>query len=288
MLTVNWPPVRDIFIPDPGWVFFDMDLEGADAQVVAWEANDEDLKSAFRRRVKIHAHNALKIYGPEIAGEDGRKEPTYTRVKRGVHLTNYGGQTATLARKCAMSIREAEKFQHNWFSLHPGIGEWHERTMFELQTTGITDNKFGYSIPWFDRPSNPLWRKALAWKPQSTVAHVTEEAMIRLKREKESNPYFKKYLRTSMNVHDSLVIMVKREYIPAIMPRVYELLHTIIIPYDDPLIIPWGVKRGATSWGKCKSTTWDYILNDAERNSDQVPRTEQLTAQAERLDHRVH
>lgn len=263
MLKVEWPPIRDTFIPDPGWTFFDMDLAGADAQVVAWECNDEDLKSAFRRKIKIHAHNALAMYGPEIAGPDGKREPLYTRIKRGVHLTNYGGQTSTLASKCGMSISEATKFQHDWFSLHPGIVEWHERTDWEIQTVGMTTNKFGYSIPWNDRPSKRIWRQALGWKPQSTVAHVTEEAMLRIWEEKQTNKYFEKYLRIVLNVHDSLVAAIKTTYIPAIAPRLYEILHSIIVPYDDPLTIPWGLKVGNTSWGKCKETTWEAILNES-------------------------
>lgn len=265
MLTVNWPPVRNTFIPDPGWVIFDIDLAGADAQVVAWEANDEDLKQAFREKVKIHVKNGSDMWGKEVMflkDEKGKSEPFYTRIKRGVHLTNYGGMATTLAKKCDMSIREAEKFQERWLhELHPALAEWQERVMFELQTTGITSNKFGYSMPWFDRPSLHLWRQALAWTPQSTVAHVTEEAMIRLAEEAEVNKYFEKYFRFLMNVHDSLVFTIKLGYEPAIIPRLFHLLHSIVIPYEDPLTIPWGVKRGRTSWGECKEVTWESLLN---------------------------
>lgn len=264
MLTVNWPPVRNIFIPDPGWVIFDIDLAGADAQVVAWEANDGDLMEAFRRKEKIHVKNGCDIFGKEVMfskDEKGKTEPYYTRVKRGVHLTNYGGQEDTLARKCGMSGRESKTFRETWFNLHPGVGDWHERTMFDIQTKGRTENKFGYSIDWFDRPSLSIWRKALAWTPQSTVAHVTEEAMIRMAEEQEVNVYFRKFLRLLMNVHDSLVFMIKLGYEPAIIPRLYDILHSITIPYDEPLIIPWGIKRARTSWGECKEVTWEALIN---------------------------
>lgn len=264
MLTVKWPPVRNIFIPDPGWVWFDIDLAGADAQVVAWDANDEDLKTAFRNKVKIHVKNGSDIWGKDVMfskDAGGKTEPYYTRVKRGVHLSNYGGQVPTLARKCDMSTGEATSFQKTWFGLHPPLLEWHERTMFEIQTTGRTENKFGYSIDWFDRPSLEVWRKALAWKPQSTIAHVTEEAMILLDEECENNPHFSKGFRFTMQVHDSLDFIVKYDYVPAVMPRVHQLLHSIVIPYDDPLIIPWGIKRSRTSWGECTDITWESVIN---------------------------
>lgn len=60
------PNIRKIFIPDPGYVVFDCDLAGADAQVVAWEADDEDLKRAFRAKLDVHAHNATAMWGDEF------------------------------------------------------------------------------------------------------------------------------------------------------------------------------------------------------------------------------
>ena len=38
------PQIRKFFVPDPGKILFDVDLAGADAQIVAWEANDEPLR----------------------------------------------------------------------------------------------------------------------------------------------------------------------------------------------------------------------------------------------------
>lgn len=277
MLTVKWPQVRNTFIPDPGWVWFDIDLAGADAQVVAWEAGDEDLKTAFRNKLKIHVKNGSDIWGHDVMHSrdpKGKTEPYYTRVKRGVHLTNYGGQIPTLAKKCAMSYSEAERFQQKWFSLHPAIVAWHERVMFDIQSTGRSANKMGWSIDWFTRPTLDVWRRALAWTPQSTVAAVAEEAMIRIYKERQSNKYFsRKYIRFSLQVHDSIDFIVKLDYIPAVLPRVYELLHSILIPYDDPLIIPWGIKRGRKSWGECVEIEWEDLLNakDKQGLADSIP-----------------
>jgi DNA polymerase-1 len=271
MLTVNWPAVRQIFIPDPGWVFFDIDLAGADAQVVAWEAGDEDLKAAFKNKVKIHIKNGCDIWGREVMyskDPDGKSEPYYTRVKRGVHLTNYGGQISTLAKKCAMSNFEANKFQTTWFSLHPPISAWHEKTMFDIQTTGRTSNRFGYSIDWFDRPSLEIWRAALAWIPQSTIARVTEIAMVAIRKVGEDTRMrynSRRVCKLVMQVHDSIVFGVRLDAVSDVLPIIHAILHAIVIPYDDPLIIPWGIKRGRTSWGECKEISWESVLNEGTR-----------------------
>jgi hypothetical protein len=46
------PNVRRLFKPDPGFTLIDIDLSGADAAVVAWEANDQELKDAFMSGMK--------------------------------------------------------------------------------------------------------------------------------------------------------------------------------------------------------------------------------------------
>ncbi len=88
--NIKLPNIRKFFLPDPGHIIFDVDLAGADAQIVAWEAGDEALKHAFRehaagRGPKIHCVNAKAIFGAK-AGEKGKNEPYYTRAKMGVHL----------------------------------------------------------------------------------------------------------------------------------------------------------------------------------------------------------
>ena len=42
MKQLTLPNLRKMFIPDPGKFIFDCDLEQADAQVVAWEADDDE------------------------------------------------------------------------------------------------------------------------------------------------------------------------------------------------------------------------------------------------------
>lgn len=81
----RFPNLRKMFIPDPGFFLFDVDLAGADAQVVAWEAEDDDLKAKFRSGQKIHALNAKDIYGRD-AGPDGKRAPYYKMAKMGCHL----------------------------------------------------------------------------------------------------------------------------------------------------------------------------------------------------------
>ena len=45
-----------------GKMLIDVDLERADAQVVAWEARNEALKDVFRSGVDVHRENAAAVF----------------------------------------------------------------------------------------------------------------------------------------------------------------------------------------------------------------------------------
>lgn len=252
MLEVKLPNVRNLFLPDPGYTLIDCDLSGADAQVVAWEANDEPLKQAFRDGLNVHNFNGETIWGAGYRPDGKRPGARFTmrdECKRGVHGTNYGAMPRTIAITLSWTIRAAEDFQRKWFTAHPGIRDWHERTDRAVQTTRTIRNAFGYRIVFFDRGDNLLPR-ALAWVPQSTVGIVAARGAVRLAKELP-------WLHVLLQVHDSVVFQIPNsKFESSSLARIKELL-TIPVPYPDPLIIPWEMAYSRESWGKCKKANWD-------------------------------
>lgn len=243
--TIDLPNIRKLFIPDPGFMIADADLAGADAQVVAWEANDEELKDAFRKGLKVHAENAKVMFGAK-AGSDGLAEPYYKQCKGGVHATNYGGSPYALARNFGWSVAESTAFQRRWFDLHPGIKRWHESVEASLNSSRSVSNKFGYRIYYFDRVEK-LLPEALAWVPQSTVANVCTQGAMQLR---AAVPW----VQILLQVHDSLVFQYPIRYHER-REEIKKALQ-VVVPYDDPLTIPWSLKVSKKSWGHCKSEVW--------------------------------
>ena len=235
---IELPPVKEIFIADPGYVIFEADLSGADAQVVAWDAEDEDLMEAFKAGLKVHKKNAEDMWGAG-AGEDPKR---YYEIKRGVHGTNYGAKARTIATVLNWTVHEADQFQKRWFSIHPKIKLWQERKWRELQETRTISNAFGYKITYFDRPEN-TYKKALAWTPQSTVAISCNRGIRQLE---EKFPEVIPLLQ----VHDSGVFQTPiscRSKIPLYIKALRNP-----VPYSSPLYIPWDIKVSERSWGECK------------------------------------
>jgi len=245
----RFPNVRRLFIPDPGMTLFDVDLAGADAQVVAWEANDADLKAMFRAGAKIHAENAKALFGSQ-AGSDGKRQPYYGKAKMGCHLTNYGGKPRTLSKGLGMTMKEAEWFQSRWFSMHPGIKTWHAEVENSLLTTRSVRNKFGFRRFYFDRLDG-LLPQALAWIPQSTVALVINTGLVRISESKTE-------LELLLQVHDSLVGQFPSQHEARLLPILRDCL-TVTIPYDDPLIIGTSLDLSRKSWGDLEAKSWKDV-----------------------------
>lgn len=275
----EFPNMRKQFGPDIGYEIAEFDLSGADAQVVAWEADDEDLKAAFRAGLKLHIKNARDVY-PEKYGswtdEEIKKTDhsggVYHNMKRWVHATNYVGSAFEIANRVVGSNeKDVAEFQDRWFSIHPGIKGWHNRKLRELQGLQcwncdiLTDggsihchncgrnigrtvgNQFGFRIIYFDRIQGIL-PEAVAWTPQSTVAINCNKSALALRRKID-------WVELLLQTHDSLTVQYPIKYHER-LGEVKEALHSVIVPYYDPLVIPWSAKVSRISWGHCEPITW--------------------------------
>lgn len=251
------PNIRKIFIPDSGYTFFDGDLDRADLQVVVREADDKDLKKALSLGLDMHCMNACDIFEikgipydelveshPNYKEHRGRiTEPKRQAAKEGVHATNYGVQARTFAIQFGVTVREGERFIKKWLAAHPGVEKWHTRTESQLRSRRYVENKYGYRRFYFDRVDN-LLPEALAWIPQSTVAITINRIWLALYRNCPD-------VEILLQVHDSIAGQFPSREKDRILPIIHDNAR-IEIPYEDPLIIPFGLKTSEKSWGECK------------------------------------
>lgn len=248
------PNIRKLYIPDPGMTFFDTDLDRADLQVVAWEADQPELKYALRKGVDMHLMNAFAIAGKEPPDLDWLVEghPEYARIRSNMgksrqlakmwcHGTNYGGSARTMAINCGISIAESERAQQLYFGRYPGIKKWHMRVEEQLRRTKTVTNKFGYRRVYFERTDNIL-PEALAWIPQSTVGIYIDRVWIHIE---EQLPE----VQVLLQVHDSLAGQFPTLTASKHKHDILNLAKQVVVPYDDPLVIPLGIKTSDISWG---------------------------------------
>lgn len=256
-MSLILPNVRKFFLADPGYTMFEADLKGADAQVVAWEMDDEDLKGAFRAGVDIHSKNAEDMWGSEFT-----KLPTksYARdfkrqeCKHTVHGIHYGCTPRTTAIQRGWLVSEAERFHKRWISLHPGVDTYHRRVREALASTRTICNAFGFRRVFYDRIEN-CFTEALAWIPQSTVALNTYKGALQLESRYWPGHHAYSYIPESgdfsgllLQTHDSINFQFPSTSIPPI-EQLKETMR-VKIPYPDPLYIPWDLKMSTKSWGE--------------------------------------
>jgi DNA polymerase-1 len=260
------PNVRELYIPDPGYTFFDMDLDRADLQTVVWESNEPDFKAAMSMGVDLHLWNAYVLQGKEPPPLDELiegKHPNYpehrARNKYGrefakvfCHGTNYGGGAKTMAGHVGVTVHEADRAQKIWFGAHPGIKKWHDRIQAQLSRTGefasrrhvYIENQFGYRYIVFER-ADSVFTEALAWLPQSHTSCVINRIWMNFHKQLPA-------VETLLQVHDSLAGQFPTHMAGQLIPRMKEL-SKVVIPYpDDPLVIPTGLKTSTLSWGDCE------------------------------------
>ena len=254
-MTFKLPNMRSMYVPDPGYTMFDMDLDRADLQVVVWEADDAILKAALRMGADIHLLNAFSLEGrepppleelvethPKYPDHRGPRKHKREFAKVFCHASNYGGGARTIAAATGNTVAEVDRSQRIWFGAHPGIKHWHDRTLEQIQKHRFVENRFGYRWHIFDRLDRAL-PQALAWIPQSTVGIYINKIWVAIW---EGVPD----AQVLIQVHDSLVGQFPTAKAEECKAGIAEVSR-IVIPYDDPLIIPTGMKTSVISWGDC-------------------------------------
>lgn len=236
------PNVRSLFIPDPGYTFFDTDLSSADLRVVVWESDEVEMKRMLLEGLDPYTEVAKEFYhDPSITKKDPRRQ----KFKSFCHGTNYLGSARGLAMRLGLSIAEAEKTQAWYFRRFPRIRDWQEATKDQIRKHHYVQNGFGYRCYFFDRIDDDVFRRAAAWIPQSSVGCYINRIWARWS---VNVPQ----VEVLLQVHDSLAGQIPTMDKEPVLRAMLAEAQQVSIPYADPLIIPLGVKTSAKSWGACE------------------------------------
>jgi uracil-DNA glycosylase len=236
------PNVRKLFIPDPGKTFFDIDLNSADLRIVVWESDEQEMKAMLREGADIYTEVGKEFYhDPSFSKKDPRRNQFF---KPFCHGTHYLGTAKGLAERLGVSVHEAEKTQKWYFEKFPKIKKWHNEIINQINRRRYVENAFGYRCYVFDRIEGTIYNQMIAWIPQSTVGILINKGYANIGNNLPE-------IDILLQVHDSLAGQFDTSREAWSLQRILEET-TIVIPYDDPLVIPVGVKKSAVSWGDCQ------------------------------------
>lgn len=241
------PNIREIFIPDDGYEMFDTDLSKADLRIVTWESGCREMKAMLREGRDPYVEAAREFYkDPSIkkTRDDGSPHPKYKIFKSFAHGTHYLGTPHGLAQRLGLTVYDAERTQRWYFGKYPEIKVWQEEFKKQLFAKRFVENIFGYRCHFFEKPDDAMVREAIAWLPASTVALYINRIWMNLY---ERHPE----IWVLLQVHDSLVGQYPAHRRDESLKAIGECAQ-IVLPYDDPLVIPVGVKTSSKSWGDCR------------------------------------
>lgn len=241
------PNVRKIFVPDPGFTIFDTDLSKADLRIVTWESGADEMKAMLREGRDPYIEMAREFYkDPSITKTrgDGSEHPKYRTFKSFAHGTHYLGSPHGLSGRLGLTVHECDRTQRWYFGRNPQIKKWQDDFKKKVLAQRFVENIFGYRRYYFGKIDDATFREAIAWVPQSTVALYINRIWMNI---------YKNYpsIWILLQVHDSLVGQVPSHSEEKYLNQVKEAAN-IVLPYDDPLVIPVGIKSSRISWGHCE------------------------------------
>ena len=240
------PNCKKIFIPDPGYTFFDIDYSGADAMVVAADSGCEWLLNFFATtEQKLYCFIGEYVLQREMTPKD----PMYKKFKQFIHLTNYGGAKKKAAVSAQLPLNLADAGQKYYFKLCPEIPEWHKRIKSEIFTRGYIENVFGARGYQLDKNNPTILNQAYAWIPQSTIGILVNKGIVNISKGALMGKN-NETIQTLLQTHDSASGQFPTKDLDA--PRRIKEYMAIPLDYPNPITIPAGLKTSVVSYGDCE------------------------------------
>jgi DNA polymerase-1 len=193
-------------------IFLRADLSQAEDRVVKVYSHDSRMIELARRmpwEFDIHRHNAAIIWKIEpLAVTDEQRQAS----KKVVHGVNYGEQAMTISNSLLKDgyifrEEECERFRTTFLNATPGIGKYQQLTRDYVFKGRKLTNSWGRSIEFrYERFDDNLFRRAYAWRPQSDVACLLNQAGFIPLSEWLNNKHFHSKINTQ--THDEVLVSV--------------------------------------------------------------------------------
>ena len=236
--------IRAMFVPDPGNVMIECDLEQAELRGVAYMSREPNLISLLEDEgIDIHTEMAMSILNKkEITLEERQLG------KRTVHAGDYLISGRGLVRACRIGLnldmkeKEANDLLKAYFRRFPRIKAWHREIETDLRMNRRTlITPLGRERTFFERWGSELFRKATAFLPQSTIADLLNLIMLKWLRTKTVGELM-------LQLHDAIYIQVPEEQLPKALEELREVFNYPFQIHGRKVVIPPAFKV-SRCWG---------------------------------------
>ncbi len=244
--------IRDAFVAEPGNVLVTADYSQIELRIVASLAEDTTMIDIFKNNKDIHTATAAAINGVSL--EEVTKEMRYAAKEVNFGVL-YGMGAYGLAWRAGIPQWQAKEFIEKYFTQFSGVKKYLDQTLAFAKKEGYVETLFGRRryIPELLSDNYQLRnageRMAINMPIQGTAADLMKMAMIAVSNElHEWKTDDTNDVRMIIQVHDELVLEVKKELADEVSELVQETMESVA-----QLRVPIEVHTAiGTRWGEMK------------------------------------
>jgi len=237
--------IRECFVPEDGFIFLSGDYSQMDFRSAASLSGDEKMTRFLQQGKDIHLMTASLIFKV--------KETEITEKQRYLAKTlNYGVLYGLgpygFAGRTGISFKEAREFIAQYFETFEGIKKFVAETIIQTKKEGFSQTMFGRKRFLSEIHSRDPRIRAQAeriarnFPVQGTSADIMKMAMAKLDKEN----IFNKESKLVLQLHDELVLEVKKERVKETEKRLKEIMEKAAV-----LKVPLKVEtKIGENWGE--------------------------------------
>lgn len=199
---------RRPFVAAEGYVFICADYSQQELRIMADISKEFEMINAFNNGVDLHALTASKLFSVPIENVTPEQRSKAKGLNFGVI---YGISPAGLFRNFGIKVEEGEKYLETFFKeSYPTFGKFYSKVGSIILNRGYSSTLIGRKR-FFNRSVDDdmsITRKGINMIIQGTGADIIKYAMCKIFYE---NPWSYDDLHTVLQVHDEIVVEVKKE-----------------------------------------------------------------------------
>lgn len=200
--------IRKAFVAKEGFVLASLDYSQIELRIAAALAGEKHMIKAFLDGADIHSETAVEIFNVPLKDVTKEMRQKAKTINFGVL---YGMGAPGLAVATKMSRIEAEEFLAKYYTTHPAITEYVERTKALAYKLGYVETLFGRRryVPeiksFIQQVRASAERMAINMPIQGTSADIIKLAMVEIDKNIANDD-----VRMVLQVHDELVFEIKK------------------------------------------------------------------------------
>ena len=218
--------IRQAFTAPKDFVLLAADYSQIELRIMAHLSGDAGLLRAFAEDRDIHQSTAAEVFGVPLKEVDSDQRRSAKAINFGLI---YGMSAFGLARQLGINRAQAQEYVDMYFARYPGVQAYMGATREHARETGYVETVFGRRLylPEIHARQAPrrqyAERSAINAPMQGTAADIIKRAMIAVDAWLQSSMVD---ARLIMQVHDELVLEVRRDSVAVVQDQVVDLMTT--------------------------------------------------------------